>query len=360
MSQQETRLMREYSGGRISRRGAMAALPALLMAPRLLAQQGAATPIRVRGLQQVSLVVSDPRRSVRFYQDLFGMPVQARHGGATLLRIGNGPQFMGIRGAAAGESPRIDHFGMSVDDFNADRLVQRLGAHGITRAEGTGGGLSGGPLKVRVANRNGTPEVFVGDPHGIVMQLQDATYCGGSGPLGAACGAPEAAPGRGLFRLHDLSHFTIQVGDGPRANAFYQQTFGLDIQTMQAATPALGVGSGVHFLMFTGGAGGRGAAPGGPPPAPRPARIDHVSLNMPDFNVDAILKSLEGYGIKPRATGPGAASGPLLSWVSMRMPNRGGAPEGTPELYFSDPDGLSIQLQDVSYCGGGGYLGNVC
>ena len=44
----------------------------------------------------------------------------------------------------------------------------------------------------------------------------------------------------------------------------------------------------------------------------------------------------------------------------MRMPNRGGAPEGTPELYFSDPDGLSIQLQDVAYCGGGGYLGGVC
>ena len=38
----------------------------------------------------------------------------------------------------------------------------------------------------------------------------------------------------------------------------------------------------------------------------------------------------------------------------------GQAPEGTPELYFSDPDGLSIQLQDPSYCGGGGYLGEVC
>jgi hypothetical protein len=28
--------------------------------------------------------------------------------------------------------------------------------------------------------------------------------------------------------------------------------------------------------------------------------------------------------------------------------------------YFTDPDGLAIQLQDVSYCGGGGYLGNTC
>jgi hypothetical protein len=44
----------------------------------------------------------------------------------------------------------------------------------------------------------------------------------------------------------------------------------------------------------------------------------------------------------------------------MRMPNRGGAPEGTAELYFTDPDGILIQLQDVSYCGGGGHLGEVC
>ena len=29
-------------------------------------------------------------------------------------------------------------------------------------------------------------------------------------------------------------------------------------------------------------------------------------------------------------------------------------------LYFTDPDGLRIQLQDVAYCGGGGYLGGVC
>ena len=30
------------------------------------------------------------------------------------------------------------------------------------------------------------------------------------------------------------------------------------------------------------------------------------------------------------------------------------------ELYFTDPDGLAIQLQDTKYCGGGGYLGDVC
>ena len=50
----------------------------------------------------------------------------------------------------------------------------------------------------------------------------------------------------------------------------------------------------------------------------------------------------------------------MQSYVTMRMENRGGAKEGTPELYFTDPDGLPIQLQDVKYCGGGGYLGDLC
>ena len=51
---------------------------------------------------------------------------------------------------------------------------------------------------------------------------------------------------------------------------------------------------------------------------------------------------------------------PFMHWISMRMPNRGGAEGGTPELYFSDPDGVRIQLQDPTYCGGGGYLGDSC
>jgi hypothetical protein len=42
------------------------------------------------------------------------------------------------------------------------------------------------------------------------------------------------------------------------------------------------------------------------------------------------------------------------------MESRGGAPGGTPELYFTDPDGILIQLQDARYCGGNGYLGEEC
>jgi hypothetical protein len=82
-------------------------------------------------------------------------------------------------------------------------------------------------------------------------------------------------------------------------------------------------------------------------------------MNLEGFNPDQILKTLESYGIKPRENQTGPV-GSMRSYVSMRMENRGGAKEGTPELYFTDPDGILVQLQDVSYCGGAGFLGNVC
>src|SRR4051812_47266180 len=116
----------------------------------------------------------------------------------------------------------------------------------------------------------------------------------------------------------------------------------------------MAVGSGVEFLMFA------GAAPAGaasaPPAAPRPASINHVCLSMEKFNVAEVQKALESVGIKPRESQTGPAP-PMRHYVTMRMANRGGAKDGTPELYFTDPDGILVQIQDVSYCGGAGYLG---
>lgn len=358
---------------RIDRRSFLASLPVCLAAERLLAQ--AALPqIRVNGLSQLTLTVSDPQRSIAFYQGLFGMPIQARQGTTTLLRIGEGPRFMAIVPAASGERPAISRFGMGVEQFDVDAVVKILARHGVMPAEPGAPGPSGGPMKVRVTTRGNTREMFVGDPSGIVFQLHDVSYCGGDGPLGNVC--QPAAPGKGLIALKDMSHFTINATD-PRTTGFYEQVFGFPVQAMQATTPAYGVGPGVHFLMFIGGgargrgaAGGRAGAPavpnapgrGGPARGGAPAgpRIDHACMSLENFTLESLLETLGSYGIKPSGN-TGRSGGPLTSWVSVRPESRGGAPvTGTPELYFSDPDGLSIQLQDTKYCGGGGYLGDIC
>jgi catechol 2,3-dioxygenase-like lactoylglutathione lyase family enzyme len=363
------RFLTAYDDARITRRQLLLSLPALAMASRAMAQ-ASDPPIRVRALNHMTLAVSDPKRSVEFYQGLFGMPIQARQGATTILRIGSGPQFLAVSGTAANAVPAINHFCLTVDGFNVDRILKVLADRGLTRTDTAGSGNAGGggsntgPMKVRVrmrgpeagGAREGTPELYFGDPDGIIVQLQDVSYCGGAGVLGNVCAAaPERPPKNGLLAARDLSHFTITVSDAQRSNAFYQGLFGLSIQAHQGAAPLLGVGSSGQFIMFTGGGAARGAAAA----TPRPPRIDHVCLNMEGFDPNKVLKALEEYGIKPRGNTPGPAP-PLASYVSMRMENRGGAPGGTPELYFTDPDGILIQLQDVSYCGGGGYLGNVC
>jgi catechol 2,3-dioxygenase-like lactoylglutathione lyase family enzyme len=315
----------------------------------LLAQ--AKPQILVKALNHFTLQVSDIKRSVDFYQHLFGMPIQARQGPTVILRIGNGPQFVALS-AAGSNPPNINHLCMTVENFNVDRIIGVLAQHGVVRND------AGGPMTVRVRMRGpeaggekeGTPELYIGDPDGLVVQLQDTTYCGGAGVLGNVClTKPEPAPKNGLLAVTDISHFTNSAADANRSNQFYQELFGLRVRSKQGASLGLGVGPGVGFLMFTGGvraAVGRGTA-----------SIHHVCMNMEAFNVDAILKTLASFGISARGDAPGPV-GPMKSYVTMRMPNRGGAPEGTPELYFTDPDGLLIQLQHVSYCGGGGDLGN--
>jgi hypothetical protein len=80
-------------------------------------------------------------------------------------------------------------------------------------------------------------------------------------------------------------------------------------------------------------------------------------MNMENFKPDEVMKTLATFGLPDRAQG---GAGPMRSYITLRMPDRGGAEGGTPELYFTDPDGLLLQIQDVKYCGGGGFLGDVC
>ena len=310
---------------------------ALAAAPRAIAQPTA--PIRVRAFNHMTLTVSDLQRSVEFYQGLFGLAVQERQSGSVGLRIGAGPQHLGL---SQGSRPAIHHFCMTVDGFDAARLTRELAAHGVTQGEP-------GPVKTWIRQREGTPELYLEDPDGIRMQLQDTSYCGGGGALGNRCGASEASPAKGLLAVRGISHFTLGVSDRQRSTAFYQQTFGMPVQARQGATVLLAVGGDRQFLTMGGLNGATRNAPS----------IAHGCLTMEGFQPDAVMKTLSEFGLKPRGDASGRAA-PLVFYVSLRMEDRGGAKGGTPELYFTDPDGILMQIQDVRYCGGSGYLGEVC
>ena len=193
---------------RMTRRSLLLSLPAMAAARTMLKAQGAAPTLKIRAFNHMTLSVADQKRSIDFYQGLFGMPVHAHQGATTLLRVGTGPQFIAFSTAGANGTVGINHYCLTIEDFNVDRVLKVLADHGVTKAAGTAGGLGGGPMKVRVRMRGpesggapgGTPEIYVGDPDGIVVQLQDPKYCGGGGVLGDAC-SPEASPKKGLIQL---------------------------------------------------------------------------------------------------------------------------------------------------------------
>jgi catechol 2,3-dioxygenase-like lactoylglutathione lyase family enzyme len=343
----------------LSRRTLLASLPALGLMPRILSAQDKAA-ISVKKINNFEIRVSDPSKTVAFYQDLFGMPVQARFGERIFMRVGQGPQFMAVRPLEPGETPAITYIGYSVENFDVKTQQAALIAKGFKQIEPppiTAPGIDSA-MSTWVRMRGETPELFFADARGLIVQLSDDENCGGSGALGNVCGPLESAPA-GMFKLNDINHFTAFVSNGAAANTFYQELFGLSVQTHQGPNaPVTGIGDGKQFVMYAG--GGPGPGPGGPAPdgKPTPANINHGCFNMEGFVVDDILAKLTDYGLTARPDGQQA--GPLMHYVSLRQPERGGAVGGTPELYFTDPDGILMQLQDVTYCGGGGYLGNEC
>ena len=110
---------------RITRRSLLLSLPAVAMAHKVLMAQGAGT-LKIRALNHMTLSVSDPKRSLDFYQGLFGMPVHAHQGATTLLRVGDGPQFIAISAAGASGQVGINHYCVTIDDFNVDRVLKVL------------------------------------------------------------------------------------------------------------------------------------------------------------------------------------------------------------------------------------------
>ena len=120
-----------------------------------------------------------------------------------------------------------------------------------------------------------------------------------------------------------MNHVTVFVPNVQKSVDFYQDLFGMAILTRQDAGINLSTGSAFYGIY----------------PAPAGATsgsVHHVCFGMENFDADAILKQLTDRGIK----------------ANIRLRGE------TKELYFTDPDGIRVQLQDVKYIGGTGVLGD--
>ena len=109
-----------------------------------------------RGMHHIAIQTGDSARSAEFYRKLFGEPIETQGNPSAPQPIFlAGETRIILYNPAAGKTPKIDHFSVLVDNFDAPtavRTVKSLGANGA------------------VLSRQGTFNEFF-DPEGIRLQV---------------------------------------------------------------------------------------------------------------------------------------------------------------------------------------------
>lgn len=163
------RLLGRYESGQISRRELLTALTAIVVAVPAGESAAAAPAVGpVKQMNHVSIFVPDVQKARQFYQDVFGLPLLTNQDPGVNLSTGNG--FLGIYPAQGGATRgSINHMCFGVENFDADSVLKTLTDRG---------------LQARIRQRGDTKELYLTDPDGISVQLQDTKYVGGTGLLG--------------------------------------------------------------------------------------------------------------------------------------------------------------------------------
>jgi catechol 2,3-dioxygenase-like lactoylglutathione lyase family enzyme len=264
---------------RMTRRDALFLLGAATV-PQARAEGGLLSVTRV---DHVALAVGDMDRAMMFYRRLFGNEVlKDSRTPRRYLRLG--PCYMAIAPAGAGEAKRVDHFAVGIENFNVANVKRAL--------ENAG-------LKVRESNVG----LFVQDPDGASVQIwADQSW------KQLSNAAPEAGPTQEpLFRPRGMHHVAIQVNDMARATAFYRKLFG-EPTPGQGNPPQPRFQAGETIILLYN-------------PAPnKPAKIDHFSVLVDDFDASSALKVVKSLGA-----------------------NAALSKQGTLNEFF-DPDGIRLQV----------------
>lgn len=143
-------LVRCFERGALTRRQLIAGLTALMAGlPRTAAGQVAG--LRGTGIDHVSILVDDLQRSAAFYQSLFGMTPISEDKPNQIRRLGMNRTIVSLR--HEGPSGVVDHFAISVENFNKEAVTAQLKQRGLVPQENVQFGF------------------HIKDPDGVVVQI---------------------------------------------------------------------------------------------------------------------------------------------------------------------------------------------
>ena len=144
-------LVHRFEQGSLTRRQLIQGL-SLLMATGVPAAGAAQTGgLRGTGIDHVSILVTDLQRSAAFYQSIFGMTPLSEDKPNQILRLGMKRTIVSLR--HEGPSGIVDHFAISVENFNREAVTQQLSQHALTPQQNVQFGF------------------HIKDPDGVVVQI---------------------------------------------------------------------------------------------------------------------------------------------------------------------------------------------
>lgn len=126
--------------------------------------------------------------------------------------------------------------------------------------------------------------------------------------LSHAASAASSAEG---FSAKSLNHVSLAVSDLDRSQKFYEQVLGASVVSTQPNGVNMGLGDGFLGLYKI----------------DPPSRIHHFCVGIDDYDVNEAADRLRRLGLDPYVR------------------------EDKPEVYFEDPDGISVQLESKDYRG---------
>jgi|SRR5215471_1120641 catechol 2,3-dioxygenase-like lactoylglutathione lyase family enzyme len=131
---------------------------------RILTNVTAGNAVRVVGLDHVVLRVADLDRSVAFYGDVLGCPIERRLETPKLVQLRAGTSMIDLTPCAEGEAPgrNMDHYAIRIEKMDVAALTAHLSRHGIDAGE---------PRRRYGAEGYGT-SLYITDPDGNTVELK--------------------------------------------------------------------------------------------------------------------------------------------------------------------------------------------
>lgn len=147
-------IVERFEAGALSRRGLVQGLALLAAAGAAPAARAQDTPFAARGIDHISIQVTDLARSIAFYENVFGLSVLDRDDENGIVRMGVTRIIVSLHAKAP--TGIVDHFAISIDGFDRDAVSAALARHDL------------------VASTNLDYGFHVRDPEGIPVQIVGA------------------------------------------------------------------------------------------------------------------------------------------------------------------------------------------